>query len=741
MHGKGSSATLYYSEYDGISWSKPSAIEEGRKGASLPELAFSPTTGIFFLIWSEQTASGVRAMASGFSSGVWAPAVEIPSQKEDAVFDTSAPTNSRMGLGVAFAAREAVAVWETTKGSLYSSIWTPSGWSDAARYSEDSMPDAEYEAGGVPYSVFINGTNLYWSRDLYFGAHSEPVPGTGSDLRPALTFIGDGTIGLTVFRTDAVASGEIYFSRWDGSMWSPVSPIDPATIPGADRNPDVSPLEKAGTYWDFYFDYCGDGVLQWPNVWGQFEECEVGIACANPNEWCDVPDCLCYRHQTPDDNLTNGTFCGDGAIQRPNSLGGMEECEAGIPCANPNDACNMATCACIPSETGATHNVCSNGACISSPGAGANECVVDSDCTEEEPTGLCGNGQINAGEECDIGGALISGVQYGAAPDTCAMGTSCWEDCKCHKGVVTPRCGDGYISGPKQGANEECDVGGRLGSKVLPDTCPWPTHCSYICRCEEEEVDDGLHFECVEGKCMALDGEGDNDCIYDSQCWHYECQGEECVQVLFPGSDMCIFSEDCLETHSECINEECVEVQGLGDDECSFDSDCIEYHLECVDEECVEVEGAGQDGCLFDSDCIEEAETYCGDDIIQQENGEECEDDSDCHGDEVCSKCTCIAPPDLDCGYICGQTQGAELIASGLISGSACEQAVDYAEVDCKLTCVYSWFYKAENVAGYDSCCCGMVKRFDCTDCPGQNPQCPGEEKCNANAPRWWSPN
>jgi len=41
---------------------------------------------------------------------------------------------------------------------------------------------------------------------------------------------------------------------------------------------------------------------------------------------------------------TNG-YCGDGVLQAG------EQCEAGIPCPNQNDVCNLATCQCISDDS------------------------------------------------------------------------------------------------------------------------------------------------------------------------------------------------------------------------------------------------------------------------------------------------------------------------------------------------------------------------------------------------------
>lgn len=711
--------TLYYSAYSGGAWGKPAQIASNLTQVSLPELSFSPTLGAYLLVFTKSTENGARAYASGYGKGVWAPPVEIPGQSSAAVYDVKSPTDERIGLGAGNKKREAIAVWGTTKGELYSSTWTPSGWSTAVKFGAEKMPDAEFEYGGVPYAVFIKGGDLSWSLDLYSANGVKPVPGTNKDSRPALTFIGDRKTGLTVFWTTAAAPSEIYYSRWDGAAWSGTSAIDPAFVPGEDRNPAIAPLLKEDQYWDIYFDWCGDGVIQWPNIWGQFEQCEAGIPCKNPKDFCN-DRCLCIP------TYPNMTFCGDGIVQKPNSAGVNEECEVGVACPN-NQACNQQTCKCISGGQ--------------PPGEGTPPLTPPPQEEPPETTSVCGNGVINAGEECDVGAQLINGFQYPAAKDTCGVGKSCgWDDCKCSVRIVTPRCGDGYISGPEQGANEECDVGGYAGAPVLPDTCPAPKRCSYICRCEEEIVDDGMHYGCVEGGCELVQGEGNDQCIYDYQCRHNECANDQCIEVMSQGEDECYEAADCQETHSECVDEECVEVEGLGDDECGSNSDCEITHSECINEECVEVDGYGINECRDDLDCL--PHEFCGDGVVQPELDEECEEDSDCH-DGVCrGKCKCVYPPELDCEDICGATSGADMLEQGLSSASSCGGLLpaEYPSQTCYTTCRYSYFYKEENEAGMDSCCCGMVKRFPCTDCPGENPVCPGESVCSQNAPNWVEP-
>jgi len=150
-----------------------------------------------------------------------------------------------------------------------------------------------------------------------------------------------------------------------------------------------------------------------------------------------------------------------------------------------------------------------------------------------------------------------------------------------------------------------------------------------------------------------------------------------------------------------------VELEGEGPDECYVNDDCGLFHTECQDEECVLVEGKGDNECMVDDDCVE------------------------------------VEPPNLDCESICAQIPGADFLAQGLSSSTACKNALPdfYPSTTCYTTCRYPWFNRVDNIAGYDSCCCGVVKRFPCDDCPGQNPQCPDpNDICAANEPSWHSP-
>ncbi len=711
--GTDGKTSLFYSTFAGGRWSAPAQVHENT-GVSLPELKFSPATGAYFLTWSENNGSATRAYSAVYRNG-WSAPVEIPGQTVNAVMDNNMPTDERMGLAASADRKEAYAVWATTGGAVYYSKWSSAGWSNAAKLSDGKMPDADYESGGTPYTLFIQSGTL-WSNLKALGA----VPGTSADFRPAIAFLTDGKVALGLFWTTVAAPSEIYYARWDGMLWEPVKAVD--VVPGEDRNPDVSPLFRAyETVQDINF--CLDGVVQRPNMFGQMEECEDGVVpCPNPNEICWF--CKCYPYIYP-----NNTWCGDGVVQRPNSAGMMEQCEKDADCAAGQKCVN---CICVAGQE---------------PPPGDGEPPVTPPGEETPPEGeepeeaapVCGNGRVEGGEQCDKGAQNISGTQYPAGMDTCPAGETCKSDCTCGPGVITPRCGDGYISSPGHGGSEECDLGGRYNAPPLPDTCPPPTYCSpTLCRCiTPPQEDDGLHYACVEGTCVALEGEGPNECLRDDQCWHNVCEDGTCIEVMGPGEDQCEDRDDCW--HNECEDGECIEVMGPGDDGCLRDSQC--RHMECVDEECIEVLEPGTDECQEDGDCVT---AYCGNGRVDP--GEECDGDVGCESGGVCEDCRCYYPPELDCMEICGATPGADFIAQGLLSSSECGSEAEwyYESYECDTTCIYSWFYKVTSVAGMDSCCCGMVKRFDCTNCPCEPPcdqGCPDpDEICDAEAPSWYYP-
>jgi hypothetical protein len=153
---------------------------------------------------------------------------------------------------------------------------------------------------------------------------------------------------------------------------------------------------------------------------------------------------------------------------------------------------------------------------------------------------------------------------------------------------------------------------------------------------------------------------------------------------------------------------------------------------------------SGDDVCVS-CQCLT-PQPYCGDDKVN--GNEECDPTASpdgCDSPAVCgSKCKCVDPPSLDCESICSATSGAIPISGSYSSASECKagaQSYFGSAPSCTTLCVYAWYYKVTNIAGSDSCCCAVKKTFQCTDCPGQNPQCPDPNTiCPANAPSWVPP-
>ncbi|MBU0586167.1 hypothetical protein KJ780_01515, partial [Candidatus Micrarchaeota archaeon] len=338
----------------------------------------------------------------------------------------------------------------------------------------------------------------------------------------------------------------------------------------------------------------------------------------------------------------------------------------------------------------------------------------------ENVTPSCGDGLITSPEECDY-------RTYGL--NICEEGKYCKDDCMCHDLETSVGCGDGKISYPQ----EECD-----GRSVYTDVCPSGFRCE-ICKCKP--------IVAVCGNSMIDPGE---DCDPGTVLTKTVCDiGEVCQGCK------CISESDA--THKECVDDACVSVSGYGEDSCNSDSQCaMPKHLACIDYACVEVQGQGNDQCVIDADCEEEAE--CGNGDV--ESGEDCEYDSDCNDDEMCvgcscvdipaycgdgnvdageeceydsdcdngvcgSGCKCVYPPTLDCEDVCGDMGLPIIIGHGYPSASECAEAAREDPTACFTTCIKSGFYRVDNIAGWDSCCCKKKTMYECSDCPGQNPQCP----------------
>jgi hypothetical protein len=335
--------SLEFSYWDGRAWNSPTKVSGSELGA-LPEMAAFGRG--FVLAWA--APEGVKAAV--FSAGKWQSPATLLSA--GALYEKNIPADSR--LGVATRGSEAIVVWTAKGGRVLYSKFSEGAWSPAKEYSSESSPDVADFSGGF-YSVFEKSGDLSGTD---FSSVDTVSKLEKSDLRPAVAFISNKAVGVSVWWNPIDAPGEIYYSSKDaGAAWAEPARVNVAELPGFDRNPAITPLEKTTIYEE---PFCPNGVID-PG-----EQCEMGIPCANPNAVCNVWNCMCIVGATPTPtptpvitswpswppfvtpNLPTATpgtptstpsptpsrvitpRCGDGFVSTPNSPGGGdEECDIG----------------------------------------------------------------------------------------------------------------------------------------------------------------------------------------------------------------------------------------------------------------------------------------------------------------------------------------------------------------------------------------------------------------------------
>lgn len=229
-------------------------------------------------------------------------------------------------------------------------------------------------------------------------------------------------------------------------------------------------------------EFCGDGIKN------------------NITEECDDEDGIGqYQECSLSCEIINLTYCGDGLVQTPNNYGQNEECEGGMiqnaSCvANGGYGgvytrfCNETTCnwgnygICLTTEycsDGAINGneECDDGNLINGDGCG-NDCKIEPVCGDNIKEGLeeCDDGNLNNGDGCssDCRIEIICGdgkVEYGEECDDGNTNNNdlCTNNCK-----LNPICGNGIKE-----RGEECDDSNLISGDG----------CSNICKKESPFVD------------------------------------------------------------------------------------------------------------------------------------------------------------------------------------------------------------------------------------------------------------
>ncbi|MBZ5695507.1 MAG: DUF4215 domain-containing protein [Acidobacteriia bacterium] len=245
----------------------------------------------------------------------------------------------------------------------------------------------------------------------------------------------------------------------------------------------------------------------------------------------------------------------------------------------------------------------------------------------------CGNGVVDAGEECDDGNlnprdgctnaCTLCGNGAIRAPEECddanrQSNDGC--DSACHR----ERCGDGTRQ-----IGEECDDGNLVNGDGCDANCR-PSGCGNGAQSAGEECDDG----------NLVDGDGCDSNCRPTGCGNgVQTTGEECDDGNTMSEDGCdsrCRREFCRDGIRQVgLGEQCDDGNSVDGDGC--DSNCTPTGcgngVQTAGEECDDGNTTNGDGC--DANCTV---TGCGNGIVTA--GEACDDGNSVNGDGCDANCT-----------------------------------------------------------------------------------------------------
>ena len=193
-----------------------------------------------------------------------------------------------------------------------------------------------------------------------------------------------------------------------------------------------------------------------------------------------------------------------------------------------------------------------------------------------------------------------------------------------------------------------------------------PRHCAEVCGQDSDCDGDVIwgHYECIEGRCEAIQCENSDDCLAAMNLWTQPCGvaspcGEHSTCITVNGNGRCALAPPCpglSETPQTsvagemvmvcttpydwtCIDQRC-DSPSFHEAPCESDLNCLEPLVHCQDGKCVCTEAScaeyfyggvgkvclpeGKCGCLEDIDCSGQGHTTCYDHVCG------CATDADC---------------------------------------------------------------------------------------------------------------
>ncbi|MBN2723740.1 MAG: SBBP repeat-containing protein [Deltaproteobacteria bacterium] len=328
---------------------------------------------------------------------------------------------------------------------------------------------------------------------------------------------------------------------------------------------------------------CGNGIV---DIGEECDPEEGSMKSCTQAGYYGNGSTLCTSECTIDYSQCEG-FCGDGQIQ------GSEDCDL-------ENLGTMSLCEDHEGYSGNTTVTCNS------------SCRYDLSSCEK----LCGNGEIDTGEECDSDNlnGKTDCSQFGDYKPSETV--SCTQTCSYDLSeCVLESCGNGIVD-----EGEECEV-----EDIGDITCVSEGFYAGQIQCTNCRINTS---NCI-GKC----GDGTIQANNGEECDGTNLGGKSCENLNYYGGEL-VCTDSCKLDSSSCVSE------GMCGDtiiQTAYNEDCDGDNLNSMTCELLGHTYGGNlsctSACMFnETDCL----GYCGDEQVQESEGEEC-DGTNLNGNDSCS--------------------------------------------------------------------------------------------------------